>query len=536
MNEGYGNGAFDNQGYGYSQEYRPSGYQSRLDDFYRAYASQNHASHGRSYQSHSTSDYIAGPKYVESDHIAPHNGRSHRSRPKHNQYTSGHSNADYISPPPLEDRDDYISQDYDTTHQRTYHQVPGAWDSYEEPEETQRSSPQPPHRATYAAPYDETSNHRPMKHGWDTRHDFMPSDDSEAWTRDVYEDSSDVVDYHRRVNDAQTTRPRSHAQRDGSRLRRNSFDYESDLQTCVDSEAQQLFYVSGSDIGSLPDETSSNGHRSISPTCPGHFPPSPGGDYAHNRSPERSYAAQRYASSSPSRLDDSIVDDYSSFRQSPECPVARPYATSPPYAPSPPIGNSDHPRYRHLSGSPVAHLRAPSPPNGNSDYARYRQSSDSPVTRRHASSSPDGTSDYPRYRQSSGSPLAHRHASSSPGISSDYTRYRQSSGSPIARRYASLSPSRDSEYTRHRGSSGSPVAQRYLSETSSVHTSSDFEIDGAPSMAESEMERIRRSGSEVYVSSDAGSDVKVVNESDDDDGDGDAISDGWDEDEYGEGY
>jgi hypothetical protein len=70
---------------------------------------------------------------------------------------------------------------------------------------------------------------------------------------------------------------------------------------------------------------------------------------------------------------------------------------------------------------------------------------------------------------------------------------------------------------------------RYLSETPSVHAGSDFEIDGNASVVESEMERLRRTGSEAYLSSDAGSAGVIINESDDDDEEGDAISDGWDE-------
>jgi hypothetical protein len=64
-----------------------------------------------------------------------------------------------------------------------------------------------------------------------------------------------------------------------------------------------------------------------------------------------------------------------------------------------------------------------------------------------------------------------------------------------------------------------------------VNAGSDFEIDGAASVVESEMERLRRTGSEAYLSSDAESAAVVVNESDDDD-EGDAISDGWDEEDY----
>jgi hypothetical protein len=54
---------------------------------------------------------------------------------------------------------------------------------------------------------------------------------------------------------------------------------------------------------------------------------------------------------------------------------------------------------------------------------------------------------------------------------------------------------------------------------------SDFEIDGAASFAESEMENVRRSGSRR---SDASSGVRVVNESDDEYEGGEmSDSEGW---------
>jgi hypothetical protein len=448
-------------------------------------------SHRNVHPSHSASDYIDGPKYVDPDRIEQHKERSHRHRPKHDHYTSRHSTEDYISPPPRDDRDDYISQDYDATHQRMNHQIPGAWDSYEEPNVTLRNAPRPSHRAMYASPEDESPNYRPADNSFNGRHDFMRYDDSKAWNQDAYEDTNNIQDNFERVDHAQNARPRYETKRGEPRSHHASIDYDSDLQTCVDSEAQQPFYTSGSDNASLPDDTTQDSLRSSSPICPGHFPSSPDGHYAR----EQSYAARRYASSSP-RLDDSI-NDYTPSRRSSMSPVAH-YDTS-----SSPYGDSSNVRYRESSESLVAQLRAPSPPNRNLDYARYRQSSESPV--------------------------AQLRAPSPPNRKSDYTRYRHSSGSPVTRRHASPSSSDNSDYTRHRRS---PVAQRrYLSETPSVNAGSDFEIDGAASVVESEMERLRRTGSEAYLSSDAESAAVVVNESDDDD-EGDAISDGWDEEDY----
>jgi hypothetical protein len=614
MNHGFEHGDYNSQDYAYSQGYRPSGYQSRLNAVRAAYTSQGYAAHRNSYPTTTSSEYISGERNVESDQIGPHKDRSRRQKPKYNNHASSREIEDYISPP-VETRDDYISQDFETTHQRTYYQDP--WEQYEEPVQAPEKQLRPSRRAVHGALDQElqASHYRPKRSGlerghnvtlgndqeaWnigvyenandvaeairridkDSRHARPPpavsrgmlrSNDPRAWNVGVYEDSNEVVDAIRRIDkNARSARPRPEAPRgvprssdqgwnadvyDGANdvvdaIRRidggsrnvrphpqvqrrglphsrpealrgvshphqRSIEYDSDLQTCVDSEAQPPGYESGSEIGSYTnDDAFSDRHRSASPTCPGGFPSSPERDY------RTSDSSRRYASSSPIGMDDSI-GDYSRYSQS---PVVRRHASSSP------SGHSDFTTYRHSSGSPV---HAPSFPSNNSDYARHRGSSGSPVARHHASSPMDDTSDYTSYRHGSDSPVP---APSFPSGNSDYAHYRHSSASPVPRRHAAPSTSDFSDYTSHRESSMSPVLPRHRAPsppTGPAHhrrhymsdPPSDFEIDGAASFAESEMENVRRSGSRR---SDASSGVRVVNESDDEYEGGEmSDSEGW---------
>jgi hypothetical protein len=613
MNQGYEHSDYNSQDYAYDQGYRPSGYQSRLDAFRSAYTSQGYAAHRNSYPTISSSDYIGGERNVESDQIGPHEEPVRRQNPRYKNHASSRETEDYISPP-VETRDDYISQDYETTHQRTYYQDP--WEQYGEPDQTPEKQVRPSRRAVHAALDQElqTTHYRPKRSGlerghnvtlgndreaWnigvyenandvaeairridnDARHARPPpaaprgmlrSNDPQAWNVGVYEDPNDVMDAIRRIDkNARSARPRPEAPRGvprsndqgwnvdvydgandvvddirridgvspnvrprpevqrrglphsrpemprgGSHSDQRSIDYDSDLKTCVDSEAQQPGYESGSDIGSYSDDAFSDRHRSVSPICPGGFPSSPERDYRTFES------SRRYASSSPVGMNDSI-QDYSRYSQS---PVAHRHASSSPGA------HSDYTSYRHSSGSPV---HAPSFPSNNSDYARHRVSSGSPISRHHASSPIDDTSDYTTYRHGSDSPVP---APSFPSGNSDYAHYRHSSGSPVPRRLAAPSTSDFSDYTSHRGSSMSPVLPRHRAPSPPIgpahhrrhymsDSPSDFEIDGAASFAESEMENVRRSGSRR---SEASSGVRVVNESDDEYEGGEmSDSEGW---------
>jgi hypothetical protein len=613
MNQGYEHGDYNSQDYAYNQGYRPSGYQSRLDAFRSAYTSQGYAAHRNSYPTISSSDYIGGERNVESDQIGPHKEQIRRQNPRYNNHASSRETEDYISPP-VETRDDYISQDFETTHQRTYYQDP--WEQYGEPDQTPEKQLRPSRRVVHAALDQElqTTHHRPKRSGlergqnvtlgndreaWnigvyenandvaeairridnDARHACPPpaaprgmlrSNDPQAWNVGVYEDPNDVVDAIRRIDkNARSARPRPEARRgvprsndqgwnvdvydgandvvdaipliDGvsrnvrprpevhrgglahsrpevprgiSHSHQRSIDYESDLKTCVDSEAHQPGYESSSDIGSYSDDAFSDRHRSVSPTCPGGFPSSPERDYRTSES------SRRYTSSSPVGMDDSI-EDYSRYSQS---PGAHRHASSSPGV------HSDYTSYRHSSGSPV---HAPSFPSNNLDYARHRGSSGSPVARHHASSPIDDTSDYTSYRHGSDSPIP---APSFPSGNSDYAHYRHSSGSPVPRRHAAPSTSDFSDYTSHRESSMSPVLPRHRAPSPPIgpahhrrhymsDSPSDFEIDGAASFAESEMENVRRSGSRR---SEASSGVRVVNESDDEYEGGEmSDSEGW---------
>jgi hypothetical protein len=416
MNHAYDQGDYNSQDY-YSQGYRPSGYQSRLDAFRNAYVSQGYAAHRNSYPTQSSSDYIAGGNHnIESDQIKPHKERVRHQKPRYN-HTSSRETDDYISPPIETRGDDYISQDYETTHQRTYYQDP--WEQYEEPVQAPEKQMRPSRRARHVALNNEleTSTHRPKRKDLERRHTgftlgneqeaykvevyenandvaeairridnearnahpraeaprgMLRSNDPQAWNVGVYEDPNDVMDAIRRIDDdtrharprhevhrrvprlndqgwhvdaydrtndavdairridsgAQNARPRPQLQRIGapsrsraptveSRSRGSSLEYDS--ETCVDSEAQQPSYASGSDIGSYSDDDDFSDHRrAVSPNCPGGFPSSPEPDY------RTSDSSRRYASSSPVGLDDSIAD-YSEYGHHPRHTVAMPH-------------------------------------------------------------------------------------------------------------------------------------------------------------------------------------------------------------------
>jgi hypothetical protein len=331
--------------YGYNHGNETEHYRLHVRDRRTGYEEQGYGN----YRSRTGGEYIDRPQQSRPEHYtAPYTGSTRKSRRGSRHY----SNDDYISPP-TEDRNDYISPNYDTVSRRTSRHRNGPGGFYED----EGDAPAWPN----VSAQEQDSIHRLMKEAkFGNEHEVMRA----YWVPGPQD--YDELEPPRRI-DARKVRPRSR-----SRSERRKVEYGSDVQTYVDDSGEER----GGAWDSAEDDTRASRDRWRSKPRAEHSR-MPGG-YASSPSPSIHY--------------ESDEEEYTPSR-------CRRYASS-----SPP--RSIHRSRRDSSASPAVHRYASSSPT-RSDWGEQK----SPIRRRHVSFSP--TISHPRHRSSS-PPTRTRHTSSSP--------------------------------------------------------------------------------------------------------------------------
>ncbi|KAF1922026.1 hypothetical protein BDU57DRAFT_69394 [Ampelomyces quisqualis] len=286
--------------------------------------------------------------------------RIHRS--SYGSYDSCDPASDYIVPPD-DSRNDYILPDSriapEPTHVRQFKTRNADAELDEIPHDP---SPSARGRSAYALPHEDKSNCGLVKDGgFNRKHDFMRSHGMTSWDVDAYDRTDHIFDGFRRT-DAQSARRSSYQQNAEVSPQSSSVFYDSDLPTCVDSDAEEIGYLSGTDLPSFRDDDSLRKYRSMSSDRN----PSTSPRARHRRISLASDRAQSQAES-PSGLHD----------------TTRPYREPSPSAYG--IGNEYCARERNPSTSRIRRGSSRSSVPYAMSHCYYRRSSRSPRSERHSS-------------------------------------------------------------------------------------------------------------------------------------------------------
>jgi hypothetical protein len=284
----------------------------------------------------------------------PASSWSNRTYPTaYGNYTSYDPDSDYIVPP-VDFRHDYILPDYETAPDPTRRRQFNTRSGYVELDATAHNPLPSTRRSTYRSPYEDKSDYRMVRDaGFNSKPEFMRAYGIKTWDLDAYDRAKDIMDGFHRV-DAQSIRPGSYLRSAESSPRSSTIFYDSDLPTCVDSDAEEVGCLSDSDMVSFRDNDSSRRYRSMSSernlsTSPParHRRVSFASDreQVRKRSSSRSQDARQYSERSPSTY--AVRNEYHARERNPfTSPIRRGASQSPVRS-----AMSDH-YYRHSSRSP----------------------------------------------------------------------------------------------------------------------------------------------------------------------------------------